>query len=55
MASFLGLFLTQMSFLVGITMATAIDSAIYIFTCVGWCFVFCQNVQEKDGSLRHSD
>lgn len=34
MASFLGLFLTQMSFLVGITMATAIDSAIYIFTCV---------------------
>lgn len=28
LASFLGLFLTQMSFLVGITMATAIDSAI---------------------------
>ena len=47
LASFLGLFLTQMSFLVGITMATAIDSAIYIFTCVAGVLYAVKTYRKK--------
>ena len=52
LASFLGLFLTQMTFLVGITMATAIDSAILgtlgpVFTMIFAYFFVGEPITEK--------